>query len=154
MTRSRARRQGWIWGIATAVALLCGLSYWLHLRSLEASFVRQWPAELARDARMIRFAVSLAQPVYARRCASCHGANLHGDHATGAPDLTDNVWLYGDLLTKLLKSDDAGERAQGRAMIEQLAPDNPEAATRLGDCLLHGCAGAAPPRAADAGLTA
>jgi cytochrome c oxidase cbb3-type subunit 3 len=91
-----ARLQTLIWGIAAAVALLCGLSYWLHLRSLEVSLLRQWPAELAHDPRMMRFAVSLARPLYARHCASCHGANLHGNHATGAPDLTDSVWLYGD----------------------------------------------------------
>ena len=91
-----ARRQGLILGVATAVALLSGLCFWLHLRSLQASLVREWPAELARDPRMIRFALSLAAPVYARHCASCHGSNLHGDHATGAPDLADSVWLYGD----------------------------------------------------------
>ena len=91
-----ARRQGLIFGVATAVALLCGLCYWLHQRSLETSLVRQWPSELAHDPRMTRFAVSLARPVYARHCASCHGANLHGNHATGAPDLADAVWLYGD----------------------------------------------------------
>jgi cytochrome c oxidase cbb3-type subunit 3 len=91
-----ARRQGLIWGVATAVALLCGLGYWLHLRSLEASLVRQWPAALAHDPRMMRFAVLLARPAYARHCASCHGANLRGNHATGAPDLADSVWLYGD----------------------------------------------------------
>ena len=91
-----ARRQGLLWGIATAAALLCGLCYWLHLRSLEASLVRRWPAELARDPRMIRFAVSLARPVYAGHCASCHGANLRGSQATGAPNLADSVWLYGD----------------------------------------------------------
>jgi len=91
-----ARRHRLIWGIATAIALLCGLGYWLHLRSLEASLVRRWPAELAHDPRMIRFAVSLARPVYSIRCASCHGANLHGDHAGGAPDLADSIWLYGD----------------------------------------------------------
>jgi cytochrome c oxidase cbb3-type subunit 3 len=45
---------------------------------------------------MMRFAVSLARPVYARHCASCHGVNLHGGHAIGAPDLTDSAWLYGD----------------------------------------------------------
>jgi cytochrome c oxidase cbb3-type subunit 3 len=91
-----ARRQGLIFGVAAAVALLCALGYWLHLRSLEDSLVRRWPAELARDPRMMRFAVSLARPVYSRHCASCHGANLHGDHATGASDLADSVWLYGD----------------------------------------------------------
>jgi cytochrome c oxidase cbb3-type subunit III len=91
-----ARPKRLTWGIAAAAALLCCLCYWLHLRSLEDSLVRRWPADLAHDPRMMGFAASLARPVYARHCARCHGANLHGDHATGAPDLTDTVWLYGD----------------------------------------------------------
>ena len=28
-------------------------------------------------------------------CAACHGANAKGNPALGAPDLTDNTWLYG-----------------------------------------------------------
>ena len=28
-------------------------------------------------------------------CASCHGADGKGDIAFGAPDLTNNIWLYG-----------------------------------------------------------
>src|SRR5262249_41106143 len=28
-------------------------------------------------------------------CAACHGRNLHGNLAVGAPDLTDAEWLYG-----------------------------------------------------------
>jgi hypothetical protein len=62
-----------------------------------------------------------------------------------AHDLPRGRYLLGDLL---LGSDDAGERTEGRAMLEQLAPDDPEAAMRLGDCLQHGCAGLAPDQAA------
>ena len=28
-------------------------------------------------------------------CAACHGADGKGNHAVGAPNLTDNIWLYG-----------------------------------------------------------
>jgi mono/diheme cytochrome c family protein len=77
-------------------ALALGLSYWLHLRSLEATLVRAWPDKLAHDPAMMRFAVSLARPVYATHCASCHGTNLNGNRATGASDLADSIWLYGD----------------------------------------------------------
>jgi cytochrome c oxidase cbb3-type subunit III len=90
------RRQRWIWFVAAIAVLTCALFYWLHLRSLEATLVRQWPAELARSPEMMRFAVSLARPVYAAHCASCHGANLRGNQAIGAPDLADSIWLYGD----------------------------------------------------------
>lgn len=33
--------------------------------------------------------------VFAENCASCHGADGRGDHAFGAPDLTDGAWIYG-----------------------------------------------------------
>jgi cytochrome c oxidase cbb3-type subunit 3 len=32
---------------------------------------------------------------FATYCAACHGADGKGQHAMGAPNLTDNVWLYG-----------------------------------------------------------
>lgn len=34
-------------------------------------------------------------PQYARNCASCHGAEAKGNIYLGAPDLTNDVWLYG-----------------------------------------------------------
>jgi len=33
--------------------------------------------------------------VFAQACTACHGADAKGMFITGAPNLTDNVWLYG-----------------------------------------------------------
>ena len=33
--------------------------------------------------------------IFATNCAVCHGADGKGNPALGAPNLTDNVWLYG-----------------------------------------------------------
>lgn len=33
--------------------------------------------------------------VFADNCAACHGENAKGSHDLGAPNLTDNIWLYG-----------------------------------------------------------
>jgi len=33
--------------------------------------------------------------VFAQGCAACHGADGKGNQAVGAPNLTDNIWLYG-----------------------------------------------------------
>lgn len=33
--------------------------------------------------------------VFAQRCAACHGQDGRGNQALGAPDLTDDTWLYG-----------------------------------------------------------
>ncbi len=40
-------------------------------------------------------AAEAGAPIYAQNCAACHGADGKGMHATGAPNLTDDIWLYG-----------------------------------------------------------
>ena len=39
-------------------------------------------------------AASAGQPVYAQSCIGCHGIDGKGNLFVGAPDLTDNDWLY------------------------------------------------------------
>jgi cytochrome c oxidase cbb3-type subunit 3 len=35
---------------------------------------------------------------------ACHGANGAGNTALGAPNLTDDLWLYGGSLTRIAES--------------------------------------------------
>lgn len=35
------------------------------------------------------------QQIFADNCAACHGDSGEGQQALGAPNLTDNIWLYG-----------------------------------------------------------
>jgi cytochrome c oxidase cbb3-type subunit 3 len=35
------------------------------------------------------------QKVFADNCAACHGDNAKGNSELGAPNLTDQIWLYG-----------------------------------------------------------
>lgn len=37
----------------------------------------------------------LGRPRFETMCAACHGADGTGNTALGAPDLTNNIWLYG-----------------------------------------------------------
>ena len=39
--------------------------------------------------------VSRGKETFAATCAACHGADGKGNQAIGAPNLTDNIWLYG-----------------------------------------------------------
>lgn len=39
--------------------------------------------------------IEQGQKTFAATCVACHGAEGKGLQAMGAPDLTDNVWLYG-----------------------------------------------------------
>ncbi len=36
----------------------------------------------------------LGQPLYAQNCVACHGADAKGMITVGAPNLTDDIWLY------------------------------------------------------------
>lgn len=40
-------------------------------------------------------AVKRATPLFADNCAACHGPDGKGNRTMGAPNLTDNDWLYG-----------------------------------------------------------
>ena len=40
-------------------------------------------------------AAEAGKAVFAQACAGCHGADAKGNNAVGAPNLTDNTWLYG-----------------------------------------------------------
>jgi cytochrome c oxidase cbb3-type subunit 3 len=39
--------------------------------------------------------LALGKKVFAETCAACHGDNGKGNREVGAPDLTDQIWLYG-----------------------------------------------------------
>lgn len=56
-----------------------------YVRSLSAPAVGVAQAKTAEAGRA----------VFAANCASCHGETGKGNPELGAPDLTDNVWLYG-----------------------------------------------------------
>lgn len=69
-----------------------------HLRSehMQERLLAALPDAVAHDPSLLNFASAQARPLYVKHCAACHGADLHGNSVLGAPDLTDDVWLYGD----------------------------------------------------------
>ncbi|MGH8325133.1 MAG: c-type cytochrome [Steroidobacteraceae bacterium] len=68
----------------------------LQREQLAYRLLRDLPEAAGRDPTLTRFAAALARPVFAERCAACHGADMRGKPAVGAPDLTDGVWLWGN----------------------------------------------------------
>jgi cytochrome c oxidase cbb3-type subunit III len=70
----------------------------LHWRSerLRYRLLATAPEAVANDPALVRFASAQARPLFAAYCAACHGADMRGNPALGAPNLTDSVWLYGE----------------------------------------------------------
>ncbi len=80
------------------IAALAGAGAWLwraHDRQMEARLLAAPMDKVASDKALVRYASGKARPLFARYCASCHGADMKGKAGTGAPSLTDHVWLYG-----------------------------------------------------------
>ena len=64
--------------------------------------------------------------MYQTACVACHGTDAKGSQDTGAPDLTDNVWLYGSTPTKIQQT-----IQHGRAGVM------PAQKTKLGEEKIH-----------------
>jgi cytochrome c oxidase cbb3-type subunit 3 len=97
--RRRWRRWGWkTWtGLGLALALgAVGAEYLVAQATLRARLMRADPGAIVQDAALRDFAISYARPAYDRHCAACHGAQMQGDPGKGAPNLTDQDWLYGE----------------------------------------------------------
>ena len=60
-------------------------------------------------------------------CVTCHGTDGKGNPALGAPNLTDNIWLYGGSKPAIMQSIDKGRSGRMPAHAEFLG----EAKTHL-----------------------
>lgn len=49
-------------------------------------------------------AMNLGQRLFHDNCAACHGYDAKGSHLLGAPNLTDNIWLYGGKVDDILNT--------------------------------------------------
>ena len=63
-----------------------------------------------------------AQPKFAV-CAACHGADGKGNIALGAPNLTDNIWLFSPGIESISETIRNGRNLQMPAQAETLGPE-------------------------------
>jgi cytochrome c oxidase cbb3-type subunit 3 len=50
----------------------------------------------------------LGKPIFLANCAACHGPEGTGNQAMGAPNLTDNVWMFGSSERAMIEGVTAG----------------------------------------------
>lgn len=56
--------------------------------------------------------VSAGEAKFQANCTMCHGADAKGNHAFGAPNLTDNIWLYGGSIATIKETLMGGRQGQ------------------------------------------
>lgn len=61
--------------------------------------------------------------LFADQCVSCHGENAMGDQSQGAPNLTDNEWLYGGGSDDILQTLYGGRQGVMPNWNERLSPE-------------------------------
>lgn len=71
-----------------------------------------------------RHAASIAKgrEVFALNCTVCHGESGHGNQALGAPNLTDDIWLYGGSIEDIYTTIHGGRRGVMPAWQDSLKP--------------------------------
>lgn len=63
------------------------------------------------------------QKIFASNCVACHGPEGKGTQAMGAPNLTDNVWLYGSSFAQIQQTLRYGRNGRMPAQEEILGND-------------------------------
>ncbi|MCC7414358.1 MAG: cytochrome-c oxidase, cbb3-type subunit III [Gammaproteobacteria bacterium] len=105
------RDQDWIWGgspEAIEQTILAGrqgiMPPWGEALGKDgvfevAEYVRQLSGRKADPVVAAR-----GEIVFNQTCVACHGADGTGNQALGAPNLTDNVWLYGGSQARIIET--------------------------------------------------
>ncbi len=70
-----------------------------------------------------RAAASRGESQYNSLCAACHGAGGQGNSAMGAPDLTNDIWLYGGTAERIAYTIRNGRQGRMPAFNDVLSAD-------------------------------
>ena len=82
---------------ALGIALVAiATSHWLLQRHTGSILLRTEPDAILSDDQLLRQAAGIGRPLFAHRCAVCHGADRRGNRQHGTPDMADGAWLYGN----------------------------------------------------------
>ncbi|WP_428312820.1 c-type cytochrome [Hydrocarboniphaga sp.] len=85
--------------LCVALLVMTSFGIWMvrHIRNaqLERALLQASQAQILDDPALRLFVAQRAPGLYAQHCAACHGPHFDGDRGKGAPNLKDEVWLYG-----------------------------------------------------------
>lgn len=56
--------------------------------------------------------ISRGKEIFTTNCVVCHGADANGNYLFGAPNLTNNIWLYGGSQKRVIESISKGRNGQ------------------------------------------
>ncbi|MDQ0315094.1 cytochrome-c oxidase, cbb3-type subunit III [Amorphus orientalis] len=81
--------------------------------------------------------VANGEEIFAQNCAACHGADGKGNQDLGAPNLTDQIWLYGGDIETIVQTITHGRAGVMPAWSERLDPTTVKSLT----VYVHGLGG-------------
>jgi len=84
--------------VLVAAVTVIAIAVHAHQRQLQLGvrLLSSYPQNIEADAALVSFAEAQARPLYASHCAGCHGADMRGNRAIGAPSLVDGHWIWGN----------------------------------------------------------
>jgi cytochrome c oxidase cbb3-type subunit 3 len=91
-----SKRGARLCALATTLLLVAGVCAAQTPTDAAADLAGTKVDAIAASPALAAAAARRAQPLYARHCAECHGAERQGDAARGVPNLADSFWLWGD----------------------------------------------------------
>jgi len=68
-------------------------------------------------------AVQAGQEIYSQQCVACHGPEAQGNPQMGAPNLSDQIWLYGARIDDLVSQISNPQHGNMPAWGERLEPE-------------------------------
>ena len=92
-----------------------------------AQYVRSLSGPTADPVRVFR-----GKREFANYCVACHGVDGKGNQSLGAPNLTDEVWLYGSSEATIVQTILEGRQNRMPAHEDVLTPDQIKILTACG----------------------
>lgn len=92
------------------------------LKTDEIATVANYVRSLSGLSTAANFDAAAGKKIFAENCATCHGADAKGNQEVGAPNLTDQIWLYGSDEATLIETITNGRAGVMPAWVGRLDP--------------------------------